>query len=66
MSKTKILSHHTVSGLNEKIASAEAEGYKVIGGHQAVNTHAQNRFAGMQHKDTIYEVEYSVTVTKEN
>jgi hypothetical protein len=27
--------------------------------------HSQNRFSGMQHKDTIHELEYSQTMIKD-
>nr|WP_298655884.1 DUF1737 domain-containing protein [uncultured Flavobacterium sp.] len=61
----KVITSHTASRLNEKISQMIAEGWKPVGGHKVVNINAQNRFSGMQHKDTIYEVEYSQTMAKQ-
>ena len=61
----KIITSGSAHGLNEKIEKAIAEGWKPLGSHQAVVKHSQNRFAGMQHRDTIHELEYSQTMTKD-
>ena len=61
----KIITSHTASGLNEKIEKMIGEGWKPLGSHHVVVTHSQKRFAGSQHRDTIHEVEYSQTMTKE-
>ena len=61
----KIITSHSASDLNSKLADLIKEGWKPIGGHQVVVSHEQNRFSGMQHKDTIIEREYSQTVQRE-
>lgn len=60
----KIITSSSASGLNEKIQKMIEEGWKPLGSHQVVVKHSQNRFAGMQHKDTINEIEYSQTIIK--
>lgn len=60
--ETIILTSHSATELNRKIKSYENEGYIVLGSHQVVVIHSQNRFAGMQHRDTINEIEYSITL----
>lgn len=61
----KILRSHTASGLNQQINEHIFEGFKPVGGHQVVKVHEQLRFSGLQHKDTIIEVEYSQSMIKE-
>lgn len=61
----KIITSSSASGLNEKIQKMIEEGWKPLGSHQVVIKHSQNRFAGMQHKDTINEIEYSQTIIKD-
>ena len=61
----KIITSGSAHGLNEKIEKAIVEGWKPLGSHQVVVKHSQNRFAGMQHKDTIHELEYSQTIIKD-
>jgi hypothetical protein len=51
--------------LNRKINECISEGWKPVGGHQAVLIHSQNRYSGTQHMDTRHEVEYSQTMVKE-
>ena len=41
-----------------------AKGYSCKGSHQVVRTHEQLRYSGMQHKDTVYDYEYSQTMIK--
>lgn len=60
-----ILTSHSASDLNTKIRQMIEQGWKPVGSHQVVETHRQNRFAGMQHKDTIIEREYSQTIKKD-
>jgi len=60
--KTIIITSHSASDLTEKIKSYVAKGYRVIGSHQVVVSRSINRYAGMQHKDTINELEYSITL----
>jgi len=49
----------------KKVKNKIDEGWKPVGGHQAVEWHRQNRYAGKQHMDTIIKVEYSQTIIKE-
>ena len=63
---TMIISSQTTHGLNEKIESYINEGYEVVGSHQVVERHHQNRFRGTQLVDTIIEVEYSITIKKKS
>jgi uncharacterized protein YpmS len=60
----KILTSQTSSGLNKLIQSYIDDGWTVVGSHQVAIVHEQNRFAGSQHKDTIYELEYSISIKK--
>jgi uncharacterized protein YpmS len=65
MDKFKILTTHTASELNRIIESYIEDGWSVVGSHQIAVVHEQNRFAGTQHKDTIIEREYSISMKKE-
>jgi len=60
----KVITSSSPSGLNEKIKQMVAEGWEPVGGHSVVQINAQNRYSGLQHKDTIYESEYSQTMRK--
>lgn len=60
----KIITDSSASGLNEKIVNLVREGWEPIGEHKAVEKHHQLRYAGMQHKDTTIQVEYSQTMRK--
>ena len=62
--KQKIITSRSASGLNSKITEMQKEGWEPIGEHKVVTIHSQNRFAGNQHKDTTYEIEYSQTMKK--
>ena len=61
----KIVIGKSAYDLNNAVAEFAKEGWTPKGSHQVVTRHEQNRFAGTQHKDTIYEVEYSQTMVKE-
>jgi len=61
----KILTSRCASGLSATIQDHIEQGWKPQGSHQVVETHRQNRFAGMQHKDTTIDLEYSQTITKD-
>lgn len=63
--ETKIVRATSVHGLNEAIGIEEQDGWKVVGSHQAVTTHEQKRFAGSEHKSTVFTTEYSVTMVKD-
>lgn len=61
----KILTSHSASGLNQLIKEHISEGFKPVGGHSVVKKHEQLRYSGLQHKDTIIELEYSQSMIKE-
>ena len=58
----KIITARTAGELNRKISEMQKEFWEPIGSHSVVVTREQNRFAGSQHKDTIFEHEYSQTM----
>lgn len=60
----KIITSSSASGLNSKIAEMQKDGWEPIGSHKVVTIHEQNRFAGTQHRDTIFDNEYSQTMRK--
>jgi hypothetical protein len=60
----KVVVSHTAEMLNSQVERHIADGWKPIGSHQVVESHRQNRFSGMQHKDTIIQFEYSQTLIK--
>lgn len=62
----KIITARSASDLNSKLEDLMKEGWKPIGSHQVVEMHHQMRFSGMQHKDTMIEREYSVTIQREH
>jgi hypothetical protein len=61
----KIITSSSAHGLNTKMEEMIAEGWSPIGSHHVVEKHHQLRFAGMQHKDTTIELEYSQTMRRE-
>ena len=60
----KIITANSVNALNISIQTHMREGWEPLGSHQVVTIHAQNRYAGTQHKDTVYKNEYSQTMIK--
>jgi len=60
----KILTSKSASGLTEKVTTAIAEGWEIIGSHKVIIDHEFKRFSGTQHRDTIIEREYSQTIIK--
>ena len=60
-----ILTSQSASGLNTSIKNMVAQGWTPIGPHQVVEVHHQLRYSGMQHKDTVIELEYSQTIKKD-
>lgn len=61
--KTQIITASSARELNAKIQKYQEEGFSTVGSHQVVVKHSQNRFAGSQHRDTINELEYSITIS---
>jgi len=62
----KIVIGKSAYDLNNAVAEFAKEGWAPTGSHQVVTRHEQLRYAGSQHKDTIFEVEYSQTMIREN
>jgi len=61
----KIVTSSSPEQLTEKVNGLIKLGWKPVGSHQVLVRHQQNRFSGDQHKDTVYDVEYSQTMIKE-
>ena len=60
----KVVMAHSASELTDSVMKLISEGWEVVGSHQAVTKFKQNRFAGMQHRDTVYTFEYTQTMIK--
>lgn len=60
--KYKIVTSSRASTLTDKVNELIAEGWEIVGSHSVVEKHRQNRFSGMQHRDTEIESEYSQTI----
>ena len=60
----KIITSSSASGLNQKIAEMQKEGWEPIGSHSVVTTHEQKIFSGSEHKRTVVEHEYSQTMRR--
>lgn len=61
----KVIVSHSGEELTKKVNELIKEGWKPVGSHKVVVRHVQNRFRGTQHIDTINEIVYSQTLTKE-
>ena len=61
----KVIVSQTGEDLTRKVTELIKEGWTPVGGHQVVVRHVQNRFRGTQHVDTINDIEYSQTLTKQ-
>ena len=59
-----IITSGSASALNQKIADKMKEGFVPVGSHTLAMEHAQNRYSGSQHMDTIYKSEYAQTMVK--
>jgi hypothetical protein len=60
----KIIVANSPHDLNKKIEDHVKEGWKCVGSHTAIQLHAQLRYAGNQHKDTVHSAEYAQTMKK--
>lgn len=60
--KVTILIDPTISGLNSKINELLADGWEPLGGHQVITRRNVNRYSGTQHMDTLFSIEYSITM----
>lgn len=65
MKKTIIITGAHANELQEGINKYQEKGFESVGSHKVTTTHVQNRFAGMQHKDSVHRNEWSITMKKE-
>ena len=63
--KYKVVSASSASELTARVGELIGEGWVTIGSHQVVTDHIQNRFSGMQHKDSVSTHTYSQTMVIE-
>lgn len=61
----KVIYGDSPNELNQKVQSHLQEGWNLSGSHQVVIRRQQNRFRGDQHMDTLNEIEYTQTITRE-
>ena len=64
MKEYKVVSCSSVHELNKTVNQLLNEGWTMIGSHKAVIVHSHNRFRGQQHMDTMNDIEYSQTMSK--
>ena len=60
----KIVSAGSPNELTTKVNERLNDGWELIGSHQVVIHREQNRYSGMQHMDTLNQLEYSQTMIK--
>jgi hypothetical protein len=60
----KIVSGGSPSELTTKVNERIKDGWEVVGSHQVVIHREQNRYSGMQHMDTLNQLEYSQTMCR--
>ena len=60
----KIVSGGSPSDLTTKVNEKLNDGWELVGSHQVVIHREQNRYSGMQHMDTLNQLEYSQTMIK--
>lgn len=65
MMEYKVVISHSGEDLSVKVSDLIGEGWTPTGSHQVQVRHQQNRFRGDQHVDTINDIEYSQTLTRE-
>jgi hypothetical protein len=61
----KILTSSDADRLNQQIQVYIDLGWRPVGSHQVVVKHVQNRFSGLQHRDSFSTFEYSQSMIKE-
>ncbi len=61
----KVIYGDSPNELNQKVSTHLQDGWKLSGSHQVVIRRQQNRFRGDQHVDTLNEIEYTQTITRE-
>ena len=60
----KIVVGGSPNELTTKVNEHLNDGWEIVGGHQVVVRHEQNRFRGTQHVDTLNDLEYTQTLIK--
>ena len=60
----KIVSGGSPSDLTTKVNERLKDGWELVGSHHVVIHREQNRYSGMQHMDTLNQLEYSQTMCK--
>lgn len=60
----KILTSHKPNELTNKVNEYIEQGWEIVGSHIVVTKNSTNRFSGLQHMDTIFNLEYSQTMVK--
>ena len=60
----KIVSGGSPSDLTTKVNERIKDGWELVGSHQVVIHREQNRYSGMQHMDTLNQLEYSQTMCR--
>lgn len=61
----KVVSANSPSELTIRVNELIEIGFEPIGSHQVVIRHTQLRYSGMQHKDTLNDLEYTQTMVKQ-
>ena len=64
MQQYRIVTAGNPSDLSHEVNKYIKEGWVILGSHQVVTRHAQNKFSGAQLMATQYSVEYSQTMVK--
>ena len=61
-----VITAKSPSDLTAQVNDYIDKGFQPIGSHQVVIRHSQLRYSGMQHKDTLNDLEYTQTMFKQN
>ena len=61
----KIIEGGSPHEITKKVNDLIKEGWTPVGGHQVVIRREQNRFSGQQHMDTLNQLEYTQTLTRD-
>ena len=62
----KVIESSSPNELTKRVNELIQEGWVPIGSHQVVIRRQIKRYSGTQHKDTLNEIEYTQTLTKQN
>lgn len=61
----KIIEGGSPHEITKKVNDLIKEGWKPVGSHQVVVRREQNRYSGQQHMDTLNQLEYTQTLTRD-